>query len=656
MNNAHTFDSVDSLSVTTLRLLAADMVEKANSGHPGLPLGAAPMAYVLWRYALRHSPSSPLWFDRDRFVLSAGHGSALLYSLLHLSGYNLPLEELKRFRQWQSKTPGHPEFGHTAGVETTTGPLGQGLANAVGMALAEKLLAQKYNKPGHEIINHRTFVIAGDGDMMEGITQEAVSLAGHLKLNKIIVLYDDNSITIEGKTELAFSEDIPARFRACGWNALAVADGNSLPEIQAALSRAVAETEKPTIICVKTCIGCGSPRQDSEKAHGEPLGAQALKATREFYKWPDETFYIPPQAAQRLGELAVSGETARKDWENRLAAYAREYPAESAELASRIKGEIPADLAKALPDFSAAPAMATREASGKAINALAEALPGFYGGSADLAPSNKTAFLKYPERTLHFGIREHSMAAAVNGMALHGGFIPFGATFLVFADYMRPSLRLAALMKCHSIFVFTHDSIGVGEDGPTHQPVEQLSALRVIPGLTVLRPADARETAAAWEAAVARKGPVCLALTRQKLPPLDTPADIRSGVLKGAYVVADCAGLPEIIILASGSEVQLAVAAAKELNLRGKKTRAVSMPSMEIFAEQPREYRDGVLPPAVTKRLAVEAASPMSWHKWTGSGGGTLCIETFGASAPAETVFEKYGFTVQNTVKKALEL
>ena len=651
----HDYNETDSLSVTTLRMLAADMVEKANSGHPGMPLGAAPMAYTLWRHTMKFNPKNPNWFDRDRFVLSAGHGSALLYSLLHLCGYDLSLEDLKNFRQWESKTPGHPEYGVTPGVETTTGPLGQGIANAVGFALAEQLLAKQYNRPGHEIINHHTYAIAGDGCMMEGLSHEAASLAGHLKLAKLVLLYDDNGITIEGKTGLAFSENVPERFAAYGWRTLTVADGNSPAEIDKALA-AARDSDRPTLISVKTHIGNGTPKQDTEKAHGEPLGAVAMAETRRHYNWTQDTFHIPAQVRENFAELAVEGEKLQKDWETRLASYKTAYPAEYAELSARIDGKLPENIAKLLPNLSSSGALATRDSSGKMINALAEAIPAFCGGSADLAPSNKTAIIKYPERTLHFGIREHAMGAIVNALALHGGFIPFGSTFLVFSDYMRPAVRLAALMQSHSIFVFTHDSIGVGEDGPTHQPVEHMAALRAIAGLTVLRPADSAETAAAWEAAIINKTPVCLALSRQKLPPVDTKNDIRSGTLKGAYTAIDCDGTPEIILIGTGSETQLACAATRELQKRGVKARAVSMPSMELFERQPAAYRESVLPPQVKKRLAIEAGSSQCWHKWTGFEGGTLCVDKFGASAPDKTVFENYGFTVANTVKKADEI
>ena len=652
------FDSKDALAITTLRMLAVDMVEKANSGHPGLPLGAAPMAYVLWTRLMRHNPADPAWFGRDRFVLSAGHGSALLYSLLHLCGYGLSLDELKNFRQWGSKTPGHPEVGLTAGVETTTGPLGQGIANAVGMAWAERLLAQQFNKPEFPIVDHRTFVICGDGDLMEGVAQEAISLAGHLKLGKLIALYDDNSITIEGSTQLAFTEDVGAKFRACGWHTEEAPDGNDPAGIAAAVERAQAAAGgKPCLVKVKTIIGFGSPVQGKASVHGEPLGKN-MAQTRAFYGWPADTFHIPAEARAPFAAIGTAGASEQAEWNALFARYAAQYPAETEVFKRQLAAELPQGWKKALPVFGPEDKMATRDASGKTINALAEVLPNFLGGSADLAPSNKTAFAKYPERTLHFGIREHAMGAVVNGLALHGGLIPFGATFLAFADYMRGAIRLAALSHMPSIFVFTHDSIGVGEDGPTHQPVEQLASLRVIPGLTVLRPADPRESAAAWSAAIELRRPACLLFTRQKLPVLPLPQEqVTAGVYKGAYVVFETAGKkPEVLLMASGSEVSIALDAARALEQEGAGCRVVSMPSFELFEAQDKTYRDSVLPPAIKKRVAVEAGVSMCWNKYVGEDGRCVCVDKFGASAPYETVYKHYGLTPENVRKVAREL
>ncbi|HOX22343.1 MAG TPA: transketolase, partial [Elusimicrobiales bacterium] len=627
-------DQQDHQAITALRMLAVDMVEKANSGHPGLPLGAAPMAYVLWTRFMRHNPADPAWPGRDRFVLSAGHGSALLYSLLHLCGYGLTLDELKNFRQWGSRTPGHPEYGLTPGVETTTGPLGQGIANAVGMAWAEQLLARQFNKPDFPIVDHKTFVICGDGDLMEGIAQEAISLAGHLKLGKLVALYDDNNITIEGSTQLAFTEDVGAKFSACGWHVDCAPDGNDPAGIAQAVSRAISQAGgKPCLIKVKTVIGFGSPVQGKASVHGEPLGKN-MAPTRAFYNWPADTFHVPDSARRPFEESASAGAKSQDDWNKLFAAYSSKYPQEAAAFKRQLSGELPQDWKDALPKFGPEDKLATRDASGKTINALAETLPNFVGGSADLAPSNKTAFAKYPERTLHFGIREHAMGAIVNGLALHGGLIPFGATFLAFADYMRPAIRLAALSHIPSLFVFTHDSIGVGEDGPTHQPVEQLASLRLIPGLLVLRPADANESVAAWAAAVQSRRPACLLFTRQKLPPLPlSPEQISTGVNRGAYTVFETAAKkPEVLLLASGSEVSIALDAGRKLDQEGIACRVVSMPSMELFDKQDRLYRDSVLPPSVKKRVAVEAGSSLSWLKYVGESGHCVCVDKFGAS------------------------
>ncbi|NLO91061.1 MAG: transketolase [Elusimicrobia bacterium] len=659
MSSKKGFDEKDALAITALRMLAVDMVEKANSGHPGLPLGASPMAYVLWTRLMRHNPANPLWANRDRFVLSAGHGSAMLYSLLHLCGYGLTMDELKNFRQWGSRTPGHPERGLTPGVETTTGPLGQGIANAVGMAWAESLLAAQFNRPGFAVADHRTFAICGDGDLMEGVALEAISLAGHLKLGKLVMLYDDNHITIEGDTQLAFTEDVGAKFRACGWHVEEASDGNDPAVILAAVERAQASCGgKPCLVKVRTVIGYGSPVQGKASVHGEPLGKH-MPQTRAFYKWPEETFHVPQEARAQFESAGREGAKFQGQWEELFKSYSEKYPQEAAEFRRQMSGELPKGWKDALPRFRPEDGqVATRDASGKVINALGEVLPGFLGGSADLAPSNKTAFAKHPERTLHFGIREHAMGAVVNGMALHGGLLPFGATFMAFSDYMRPAIRLAALSHIHSLFVFTHDGIGVGEDGPTHQPVEQLSALRVIPGLLVFRPADANEASAVWAAAVEKKRPACLMFTRQKLPVLGLPMEkIMEGAARGAYVVFESAGKKhEVAFLASGSEVSIAMDAAKALDAEGVGCRVVSMPSFELFNEQDQAYRDAVLPPSLKKRVAVEAASSMSWLRYVGEQGRCVCVDRFGASAPYQTIYEKYGLTAENVRRTAREI
>jgi transketolase len=652
-----TFDPVDQLAANTLRMLAADAVQKANSGHPGLPMGAADVAYVLWTRFLKHNPTDPQWPDRDRFVLSAGHGSMLLYGLLHLTGYNLPLEELKQFRQWGSKTPGHPEYGHTPGVETTTGPLGQGLGNAVGMALAERWLAARFNQPDQMVVDHFTYVLVGDGDLMEGISHESASLAGHLGLGRLIVLYDDNGITIDGSTALSCSDDAAMRFEAYGWHTRRI-DGHNMAEIEQAIHAAREVEDRPSLILCKTHIGWGSPnKQDSHQAHGEPLGADELRLTKEKLGWPLEPdFYIPPEALDRFRAAVEKGRTAQADWQSRYEVFKSAHPEQSAQFETLL----PADWEKALPVFSEADGgVATRAASGKVINALAGVLPAFLGGSADLTPSNKTdlknaAPLKkgdYSGRYIHFGIREHGMAAALNGLALHGGVIPYGGTFLVFADYNRPSIRLAALMGIGTIFVFTHDSIGVGEDGPTHQPVEHLAALRAIPNLLVIRPADGNETSAAWRVAIKnRNRPSALLLTRQNLPQLAPPDN---QLAQGGYILAEADGdQPDLILLASGSEVSLAMQARTALAGEGIKARVVSMPCWELFDEQPDSYRASVILSGVPC-LAIEMGTAQGWHKYVGSKGDVISIERFGASAPAGVVMEKLGFTVENVIKRA---
>ena len=658
---------LDEQCISTIRMLAADMVEKANSGHPGLPLGAAPMAYVLWTRFLKHNPANPKWYDRDRFILSAGHGSALLYALLHLTGYDLPLSQLRDFRQWESMTPGHPEYGQTPGVEATTGPLGQGFAMGVGMAMAESFLADSFNRPGFNLVDHYTYALVSDGDLMEGVAAEAASLAGTLGLNRLIYLYDDNGISIEGSTDFAFTEDVSRRFQAYGWQVIRVSDGNDLDSIETAINNARAEKEKPSLVMVKTHIGFGSPKQDLAAAHGEPLGAEAMAKTKEYYGWNgNEPFFVSEDVGRYCSKFKQIGQDRENKWEGLLKEYGRTFKDEAARFKNWMEKELPVDWEKSLIRFTPedGPA-ATRAASGKVINSVAETLPNMLGGSADLAPSNKTWLTGYPEfgyrkpggRNIHFGVREHAMGAIVNGMALHGGVIPYGGTFLVFSDYMRPSIRLAALMKIPSIFVFTHDSIGVGEDGPTHQPIEHLASLRAIPGLTVFRPADANETSAAWELALKSAGPSALLLTRQKLPVLDASVcPVLAGTNRGAYILADAEGTPEIIIMASGSEVHLALAAKTELDGQGHKTRVVSMPSWELFSEQSREYRDEVLPPAVKARLAVEAGVSLGWRRWVGTEGDVLSIDRFGVSAPGGETFKRFGFTKENVAARARAL
>ena len=675
---------LDQLCVNTLRFLSVDMVQKANSGHPGLPLGAAPMAYVLWTRWLKHHPQNPQWANRDRFVLSAGHGSALLYSLLHLSGYDLSLDDIKQFRQWGSKAPGHPERGHTPGVETTTGPLGQGFANAVGMAMAEAHLAARYNRPEHAVIDHHTFAIVSDGDLMEGVASEAASLAGQLKLGKLICLYDDNSVTLAASTDLTFSEDRARRFEAYGWHTVLVADGNDLEAIDHALKAAHAEADKPSLILVRTHIGYGSPEQDSFKAHGSPLGVEAVRKTKQKLDWPETPdFLIPQTALKHFREIAVRGLENETRWNALMSGYIAAFPVLSAELQQRLSGVLPKDWDKDVPIFKAdAKGLATREASGKVLNAIAGRVPALIGGSADLDPSTKTALkdrgdfqsstlstvdqqdagvegLSYTGRNLHFGVREHAMGAIVNGLAAHGGFIPYGATFLIFSDYMRPPIRLAALMGLHVVHVFTHDSLALGEDGPTHQPVEQLASLRAIPNLTVIRPADANETAVAWRVAVeTRDRPVLLVLSRQDIPTLDRTRYASSdGLRRGAYVLSDVSdGKPDLILIASGSEVSLIVAAAEKLQEQGIAVRCVSMPSWDLFEALPQAERDMVLPPTVGARLAVELGVSQGWDRYIGAAGGMISVERFGASAPYEVLMREYGFTVDNICAQAKAL
>jgi transketolase len=675
--------SLDQLCINTLRFLSVDMVQKANSGHPGLPLGAATMAYVLWTLWLKYNPHNPHWFNRDRFVLSAGHGSALLYSLLHLTGYDLALDDIKQFRQWGSKAPGHPERGHTPGVETTTGPLGQGFGNAVGMAIAEAQFAARYNRPGHTLIDHHTYAIVSDGDLMEGVASEAASLAGHLKLSKLTCLYDDNDVTLAAGTDITFSENRALRFEAYGWHIVLV-DGNDLAAIDAALAAAHAETARPSLILVRTHIGYGSPEQDSFKAHGSPLGVEDVRKTKQKLGWPTEPeFLIPDEALAHFREVVKRGAMHETAWNERMDAYANTFPELAEELRCRLHDELPPGWDADIPVFAAdGKGIATRDASGKVMNSIAPKLPALTGGSADLDPSTKTALKglgdfnpppakntdvqgsdgggwSYAGRNLHFGVREHAMGAIVNGLAAHGGFIPYGSTFLIFSDYMRPSIRLAALMGLHIVHVYTHDSIAVGEDGPTHQPVEQLASLRAIPNLVVIRPGDANETAVAWRVALEmRDRPVMLILTRQALPTLDrsyyAAAD---GLRRGAYILSDAPdAMPELILLASGSEVGLIVAAAERLQQQGIAVRCVSMPSWELFEDLSQAERDAVLPPSVTVRLAVELGVSQGWDRYIGARGDMLGVERFGASAPATVLLREYGFTVDNVCARAKAL
>lgn len=654
-------DRIDDLAINTLRFLSVDMVQQANSGHPGMPMGAAATAYTLWTRFLHFDPSDPAWADRDRFVLSGGHGCALLYSLLHLSGYDLSLDDLKAFRQWGSRTPGHPEFGHTPGVEATTGPLGQGIANAVGMAIAEASLAARFNRPGHTIVDHHTYVMCGDGDLMEGVSAEAASLAGHLALGKLVVLYDDNRISIEGSTDLAFTEDVGARFSAYGWHVQHVEDGNDVAAIAAAVDAARAESGRPSLIAVHTHIGFGSPhKHDTASAHGEPLGAEEVRLTKEALGWPTEpAFHVPAESLAHFREAIPRGQARHAEWIARFEAYRAAYPEEAAEFERRIAGDLPEGWDADLPVFESG-AAATRETGGVVLNAIAALVPELMGGSADLAPSTKTLVDgggdfqpgHYEGRNLRFGVREHAMGSVVNGMAYHGGFVPYGSTFLVFSDYMRPPIRLAALGGLHVIHVFTHDSVGLGEDGPTHQPVEHLAALRTIPGAVVMRPADANETVAAWRFAMtSRRRPVLLALSRQKLPTLP-PAEypqVAEGVACGGYILADTAGAPAAIVVATGSEVHLALEARDTLAGGGIGIRVVSMPSTELFAEQPAGYRDSVIAPGVPV-VSAEAGITLGWRTYLGHGATAVGIDRFGASAPGDTVLEQLGITAGHIV------
>jgi transketolase len=664
------FNTIDDLSVTSIRTLSIDMIEKANSGHPGMPMGAAPMTYTLWTRFMNQNPKNPEWFNRDRFVLSAGHGSALLYSMLHLSGYKLTMDDLKQFRQWGSKTPGHPEYGHTDGIEATTGPLGQGIAMAVGMAMAERHTASVYNKENYELVNHFTYSICGDGDLMEGVSAEAASLAGHLKLGRLVVLYDSNDISLDGDLNKSFSESVKDRFTSYGWQYVRVEDGNNLEEIARALEEARNDLDRPTMIEVRTVIGYGSPnRAGTSGVHGSPLGADELKLTKEAYKWTfEEDFHVPNEVYENFQNLIVeNGVKKEKEWNDLFAQYKNEYPELANQLEAVLKNELPEGWDKDIPVYSEGKSLASRASSGEALNGIAKNLPIFIGGSADLAGSNKTMIKgtgdfapgNYENRNIWFGVREFAMGAAMNGIALHGGVKIFGGTFFVFSDYLRPAIRLAAIMGLPVTYVFTHDSIAVGEDGPTHEPVEQLAALRAMPGLSIIRPADGNETAAAWKLAVeSTNKPTALVLTRQDLPTLkDTDKNAYEGVSKGAYVVSPSEReTPDALLLATGSEVSLAVEAQKALAGEGIHVAVVSMPSWDRFEQQSQEYKNSVLPKNVKKRLGIEVGSSMGWHKYTGDEGDVLAIDTFGASAPGEKIMEEYGFSLSNVVARVKAL
>jgi transketolase len=680
-----TDQAIDDLCINTIRTLSIDAVQKANSGHPGMPLGAAPMAYVLWTRHLRHNPTNPKWPDRDRFILSAGHASMLLYSLLFLTGYDLNMDDIKQFRQWGSRTPGHPEYGVVPGVEVTTGPLGQGLGNAVGFAIAERWLAATFNRPGHEVVNHYTYVMASDGDMMEGVAAEAASIAGQFRLGRLIVLYDANQITLSASADVTFREDVGARFQAYGWHVEHI-DGMDIAAVDGALTKAKAIDDRPSLIVARTHIGYGSPhKHDTFQAHGEPLGVEEVRLTKRALGWPeDRSFYIPDDALAQFRRSVEEGRDLEAQWHRRVDGLRAAHPGLADKLRQALAGELPKGWEAALPRFTPADgAMATRDAGQKTIVALAEVIPNLVGGSGDLDPSTRTALkgqgdfespnftspdgapptqgmvggpMGYGGRNIHFGIREHAMAGIATGMALHGGILPYAATFFTFSDYMRPSIRLAALSKAHVIYVWTHDSIGLGEDGPTHQPVEQLASLRAIPDLMLLRPADANETVEAWKIAVAHcEGPVGLVLTRQKLPTLDRSTLAPAlGTAKGAYVLADsAAGPPKLILIATGSELSIALEAHNQLTREGVASRLVSMPCWDLFQAQPQSYKDTVLPPAVKARVSVEAGSPLGWERHVGLDGAIIGLDRFGASAPGEIVMRELGFTPEHIVKVA---
>ena len=680
--NSITEHDLEDLCINTLRMLSADAVQHANSGHPGMPMGAAAMAYTLWTRFLKHNPRNPHWFDRDRFVLSAGHGSMLLYSLLHLTGYDLSMDEIQHFRKWGSQTPGHPERGHTAGVEVSTGPLGQGFGNGVGMAIAEAWLAARYNRPGHPIVGHYTYAICGDGDLMEGVTQEAASLAGHLQLGKLIYLYDQNHISLAGATGLDFTEDVAGRFEAYGWHTRSVPDGNDTGDIASAIQEAQAETQRPSLILVHTHIGYGSPhKQDNFSAHGNPLGEDELIATKKALGWPTtDKFYLPPEAVDRFRQAIPAGAAAEQEWRAKFADYQKAFPAEAAEFERIVSGQFPDDWRSDLPKYTPADKpIATRAAGGAALNALARHLPNIIGGSADLNPSTDTALKglgdfqpseaegpgtlgavggvwSYAGRNVAFGVREHAMGAAVNGMAAHGGVLPFSATFFTFSDYMKGAIRLGALSRLKAFYVFTHDSVGVGEDGPTHEPVEQLAGVRAMPGLTVIRPADPAETVEAWVFAVQHDGPTLLVLTRQAVAHLDHGAN-SPDVARGAYVLSAAGGdSPDVILIGTGSEVQLCVQAQGMLVPYGVKARVVSMPSWGLFDAQDDAYRESVLPKGIRKRVTIEAAASLGWHRWAGDEGTVIGVDRYGASAPGEEIFQHLGITAERVVAEALRL
>jgi transketolase len=669
--------------INTIRMLSADAVQNANAGHPGMPMGAAAMAFTLWTQFLKHNPRSPLWFDRDRFVLSGGHGSMLLYSLLYLSGYDLALEEIKHFRKWGSKAPGHPERGVTPGVEVTTGPLGQGFGNGVGLAIAEAWLAARYNRPGHKIVDHYTYAICGDGDLMEGVSQEAASLAGHLKLGKLIYLYDQNHISLAGATEIDFTEDVAKRFQACGWHTRVVSDGNDTEDVASSVREAQAEDQKPSLILARTHIGYGSPhKQDNFTAHGDPLGEEELLATKKALGWPStEKFYLPQDSVDFFRQAVPHGAQMEDEWRKKFSAYKQAFPKEAAEFESIVSDKLPENWDVDLPKWKPTDKpIATRAAAGEAMNALAKHIPNLIGGSADLNPSTRTALKglgdfqsrevsgpgtlgavggewSYAGRNIAFGVREHAMGCAVNGMAAHGGLLPFSATFFTFSDYMKPAIRLGALSHLKAIYVFTHDSVGLGEDGPTHQPIEHLAGLRGIPGLTVIRPADGNESVEAWAFAVQHDGPTLLVLTRQSVPHLDRGGAINPGVARGAYVLAEAeGGSPDVILIGTGSEVSLCVSAREKLKNFGVKARVVSMPSWSLFAAQEDSYRESVLPRGIKKRVTVEASSPIGWRDWAGDEGTVIGVERFGASAPGQDVLARLGFTADHVAAAALRL
>lgn len=662
--------SIEQLSINTIRTLSIDAIEKANSGHPGMPMGAAPMAYTLWTQFMKHNPNNPTWFNRDRFVLSAGHGSMLLYSLLHLSGYDVTMDDLKNFRQWGSKTPGHPEYGHTAGVDATTGPLGQGISTAVGMAMAERHLAAKYNRDAYNVVDHFTYAICGDGDLMEGVSAEASSLAAHLGLGRLVVLYDSNDISLDGDLNRSFSESVEDRYKAYGWQVIRVEDGNDIEAIAKAIEEAKADEKRPTLIEVRTTIGFGSPNKSGKSAsHGSPLGVDETKLTKEAYAWTaEQDFHVSEEVYDNFRKTVQDvGETAQAAWNTMLGEYAQAYPELANELQAAMNGLLPEGWEQNLPTYELGSKAATRNSSGAVINAIAESVPSFFGGSADLAGSNKTYmnnekdFTKadYSGKNIWYGVREFAMGAAMNGIALHGGLKTYGGTFFVFSDYLRPAIRLAALMQLPVTYVFTHDSIAVGEDGPTHEPVEQLAALRAMPNVSVIRPADGNESVAAWRLALeSTKTPTALVLTRQDLPTLEgAKDDTYEKVAKGAYVVSPSKKeTADVILLATGSEVSLAVEAQKALAVDGVDAAVVSMPSMDRFEAQTAEYKESVLPKAVTKRFAIEMGATFGWHRYVGLDGDVLGIDTFGASAPGEKIMEEYGFTVENVVRKVKEM